>query len=163
MAEAEASAPPPTVLVDPQDPLPESNWLWRRVFVFAVTGILLAMLWIKIDIVGDVALKGSETAIAGLIAILKLMVYLVGLSMLLYIAGASMEQITKLIQTGSLFRRGFSTQTVQRAIAADGSIAEAHATSGITTPMAPPPPIPPLPAPPPPPASQPVEEDVAPR
>lgn len=129
MTEAAATAgPPPTV--DAQDPLPEGAWLWRRVFVFGVTVILLALVWAKIDAVSDVARNGSETAIAGLVKLLRLCLILIGALILFYLLAPSAEQLTRLIQTARTLRSGVAIRTQQTATAPDGSTATARSEAG---------------------------------
>ncbi len=119
---AAASGPP--VTVDPQDPLPDPNWLYRRLFVFLTTFALLILFWIKLDIVGDVARGGSETAIAGLVDLLKRVTALIGFLILCYMVAPSAEQITKMIATASAWKKGVSTTSISRASGPDGSAAE---------------------------------------
>lgn len=125
---AAVSGPPATV--DPQDPIPDPNWLYRRLFVFVTTLILLAVFYIKLDIVGDVARGGSETAIKGLVQLLRICLLLIGALILFYMVAPSAEQITKMIATASAWKKGVSTSSTSRATAADGSQAEATTTVG---------------------------------
>lgn len=135
---AAANVAPPSA--DAQDPLPESNWLWRRVFIFALAAGLLALVWLKVDTVGDVALTGSETAIAGLVRLLKLCLYLIGMLILFYLLAPSAEQLVKLIQTAKSLRSGVSFTSTARAAGPEG-FAENTTTAGV----APPPPAEPAP------------------
>ena len=116
----EATAGPPP-RVDVQDPLPESKWFWRRLFVFSVTLVLLALLWDKVDAVSDVARAGSETAIDGLVAILKSCIVLIGMLILFYLLAPSAEQLTKLIQTARVLKLGGSITNEAKAKSADGA------------------------------------------
>lgn len=91
---------------DAQDPLPESNWLWRRVFVFGLTIGLLILVYLKIDSVADVARMGSKEAIEGLVKLLRICLWLIGGLVLFYMLAPSAEQLVKLIQTAKSLRDG---------------------------------------------------------
>lgn len=125
---AAAATPPPTA--DPQDPLPESNWLWRRAFIFLITIALLAGVWFKVDDLSVVALIQNETAIKGLITILKWALSLIGVMVLLYLVAPSAEQVAKMLATLSAWKSGISTLSTSRAVAPDGSMAEATTSAG---------------------------------
>lgn len=125
---AAASAPPPTA--DPQDPLPESNWVWRRIFVFIVLAALLAGAWFKVDTLGQVALAGNESAVLGLIAIIKWALALAGTLMMFYLVSPSAEQVVKMLATLSAWKSGVSTTSTSRAVSPDGSMAEASTSAG---------------------------------
>ena len=136
---AARGAPPPTA--DPQDPLPESNWFWRRTFIFLVLASLLAGAWFKVDIVGQVALRNGQTspdAILGLISIIKWALALSGILMLFYLVSPSAEQVVKMLATLSAWRAGVSTTSTSRATAPDGSMAEATTSAGKAPGIAPP-------------------------
>jgi Na+/H+ antiporter NhaD/arsenite permease-like protein len=105
---AATAAPPQTVVADPQDPLPESNWFWRRVFVGVICGTILALVWFYTDALAEVA-KGrsdaSNNAVDALESLLKLALYLLGLVIMLYLIapsdGSTAEATTKAGMTGA--------------------------------------------------------------
>lgn len=68
--------------------LPETNWLWRRVFTFALTAAMLLYAW---------RLSERVTDIATLRMALRYAFALLALLALLYLAGASTEAITRLL------------------------------------------------------------------
>jgi len=131
---AAAAAPPPTA--DPTAPLPESNWLWRRVFVFASAGILFAFKWWYAGALGNIALSTSPNtprqavldAVHGLVGTIQRDQYTFGLLALLYLAAATTEQITHLVQSAGVLKGGFLSRS--SATAADGSTAIAGVASG---------------------------------
>lgn len=92
--------------IDAQDPLPESNWFWRRVFVFGLAAGLLLLVYMKIDSVADVARQGSREAIEGLVKLLRICLWLIGGLILFYMLAPSAEQLVKLIQTAKSLRDG---------------------------------------------------------
>lgn len=126
-----ASAPP--VTVDPQDPLPESNWKWRRLFIFALCAVLLGGVYWYVDTLADAALLLNETAIKGLITLLKMALYLVGLLVILYLIAPSAEQAGKWIATLSAWRSGVTTTSTSSASSPAGS-ASATTTATPTAP-----------------------------
>lgn len=90
---AGAMTAPPTVVTksvsfDQPSDLPESNWLWRRVFIFAFTGSVLCFDW-------QVIAKAKDEATLRLLA--ELNCGLAALAIMLYIAGASSENIVRLV------------------------------------------------------------------
>lgn len=101
--------------IDPQDPLPESAWTWRRTFVFLTSIILLGILWENLSEIGEVAKAsagGSETAIAGQVVITKYVLGAFALNQLFYLVAPSAEQITRIIQAANAMKAGVRfTQT----------------------------------------------------
>lgn len=110
-----------TSLPDPQDPLPEANWLWRRVFVFVALalafGILIGLGWAVNRIVSNVvgridsmdAVNVAQITVVALNVILKmftLMFYTVIVVVTYYMVAPSAEQITKMLQTARLLKAG---------------------------------------------------------
>lgn len=95
-----------TALPDPQDPLPEANWLWRRVFIFAVTSAVLYLVYGSVDRLGAVAVVKPEIGIAAFVSIVKLLVFTINVMALFYMVAPSAEQITKMIKTASLLKSG---------------------------------------------------------
>lgn len=150
---AVTAGPPPTA--DPQDPLPESSWFWRRVFVFlfgliAVIGVAV-VLWMlftlgnatlelvaKLSGPRDVrALDQSFEAVGAVILALyklgswSMIVLLVG--HILYLIAPSAEQAAKMMATVSAWRGGISTSTTSRATGPEGT-AETTTTTGKAAP-----------------------------
>jgi hypothetical protein len=128
---------PPATRVDLQDPLPESNWFWRRVFCFFVTGVLLFFMWGLVDRVGKVAVVEPRAGIPALVVICKWTMAFACTVVTYYLLAPSAEQITKVIKTASLLKAG--VQIASRAIERPGRH-ERTQTVGL-------PPAPPLPSP----------------
>ena len=137
---AAAATPPPTA--DPTAPLPESNWLWRRVFVFVASLILFGFKWWYAGALGNIALSTNPNtprqaildSVHGLVGTIQRDQYLFGLLALLYLAAATTEQITHLVQSAGVLKGGF----LSRSTATDdkGNVATATVAAG---PAAPPP------------------------
>lgn len=139
------------MLSNPQDPLPEANWLWRRVFIFAVTSATLFFVYGSVDRLGAVAVVKPEIGIPAFVSIVKLLVVTINIMALFYMVAPSAEQITKMIKTASLLKSGVQIASRARLDTAERS-EETTATVGV-------PPAPPVPAE----ATSESEEDFAPR
>ena len=111
----------PRALPDPQDPLPEANWFWRRVFVFvalaASFGILIGLGLATNRIVSNIvnridsmdAVNVAQITVVALHVIQQmftLMFYTVIVIVTYYMVAPSAEQITKMLQTARLLKAG---------------------------------------------------------
>jgi hypothetical protein len=161
-APAAAATPPPTA--DPQDPLPESNWVWRRVFVLALAGLSLVAIGIilfmlfglgkaTLDVIARLSaardVKALEDAIGAIGKIIDGLVRLgIGVEgilfalLLAYLIAPSAEQAAKMLATVWAWKGGISTSSTARSTAPDGSSAEATTSAGPATGT----PVPPTPA-----------------
>lgn len=111
MTEMTSSSP---ATVDIQDPLPEANWLWRRVFVYLVTGVILYMVWGAMDRLAASAMLLPERGIPALLALSKWLIAMSGLVVTFYMVAPSAEQIVKMLQTAGLLKAG--VQIAQRVV-----------------------------------------------
>ncbi len=145
--------PATRILGDPQDPLPEANWLWRRVFTFAclaaafivAIGLAIALNRIVGNIVQRIdsmdARNVAQITVVAINAILRmftLMFYVVIVIATYYFIAPSAEQITKMIQTAGLLKHG--VQIATRAVAATPERREETAATIGLPPVAPVPP-----------------------
>lgn len=139
--EGVSAGPPPTA--DPQDPLPESNWTWRRVLVLAGgviqaagLGVILAMLY-SIAKAALAALKADPANAATILlsaieALYNLGWWLIALLILdriLYLVAPSAEQVSKMLLTVSAWRSGVSTALAAR-VATHAGVAETSTVAG---------------------------------
>ncbi|WLJ71144.1 hypothetical protein [Sphingomonas phage Carli] len=119
----------PQPALDIQDPLPEANWLWRRVFTFvaviAIFAILIGLAIATNRIVGNVvgridtmsAVAVAEIAKQALVVIMRmftLMFWALMVTVTYYMIAPSAEQITKMLQTAGLLKAG--VQIAQRSV-----------------------------------------------
>jgi hypothetical protein len=82
-------------------PVPENNWLWRRVFVFACTAVFCAHIWWLSSRTDDVqTLRETIRNDQGLIFLYAL----------LYLAGASAEAIGRIVAAIRTSRKETVTQ-----------------------------------------------------
>ncbi len=102
-----------SISFDPQDPLPESNWLWRRVFVFVVTGAILWMLWGAINRLGASALVNPTRGVDALMTLCKWLIGFDAMIATYYMVAPSAEQITKAIQIAKSWRHGVEVGAVR--------------------------------------------------
>lgn len=96
----------PKAEVDLQDPLPESSWFWRRVFVFTTTAAVLWMLWGAIDRLGTVAVSAPHLGVPALLSLCKWILGFSGMMATYYMVAPSAEQIVKMLKTAALLRSG---------------------------------------------------------
>jgi hypothetical protein len=132
---AEVTSDPPSVTLDAQDPLPESNWFFRRWFVFVCTaaqGIAVAVILTMLYQIGQMAFdaKGMNEllAIAGMLHNLALwIISLTIIDRILYMIAPSAEQAALIIQTVKGALGGVSFRKTQTATSTPGG------TTGTTT------------------------------
>jgi len=93
---------------DPQDPLPESNWLWRRVFIYSTMVVLLVglgwIVWGMTDALLEIV-KGDADATATVNALRDVAYYAIGFAAWLatiYTIAPSGEQVAKMVQAVKL-------------------------------------------------------------
>lgn len=97
---AATTADPATARVDVQDPLPETNWFWRRVYTFVLSLISVGMIWYGLEAV---------TTAGDMDSVYRITRYMIGVHVLLityYMVAPSAEQIVKLIQAAKLLQAG---------------------------------------------------------
>lgn len=137
---AAAASPPPTA--DPQDPLPESNWKWRRIFIFLSSGIAVAgvaaVLWmlfavVKNDLEGRQDVRTTLSTVEALYNLGWWILILLLVDRVLYLIAPSAEQAAKMLATVSAWKSGISTASAARSSAPDGSTAEASTHAGPAT------------------------------
>lgn len=164
-----ADAGPPAVVMDPQDALPESDWFWRRVFVYLVlllatvsAGVVLYMLYTlgatTLELVAklagprdvralDQALETVGQVVHALYRLGFWSLILIMLMVTLYLIAPSAEQFGKWMATVSAWKGGISTTSTTRSVSPDGGTAEATTSAGPAAPT-PAPARPAAPAPP---------------
>lgn len=150
----------PRVLADPQDPLPEASWLWRRVFTFVVLGVAFLILIglatatnrIVGNVVGRIASMDAHNvaqitivALNTMLDMFKMMFYIALVAITYYMVAPSAEQIVKVIQTAGLLKSGVSIASRASFMGADGRREDTAAT--VSLPPQPQPAVPPVPAP----------------
>lgn len=124
---AASAGPPPTA--DVQDPLPESTWFWRRVFVFVVTAFACWQTHRAIDRLADIAVVNPAIGVPAFVDLLHWLLFLVILMVTYYLVAPSAEQITRMIQTARALREGVVFSSAAK-VAAPGGMAETTLTAG---------------------------------
>lgn len=122
-----SAGPPPSA--DPQDPMPEGRWLFRRILTFAITAVVLAILCYIARAVHDLGATQPAAALDALYGMFRLMVWLLGLVLTYYLVAPSAEQITKLVQVGAALRSGVVFASAAKARSAEGE-SSASSTAG---------------------------------
>lgn len=135
----------PKALADPQDPLPEANWLWRRVFTFvALAACFVLLMWlgysigrIVSNVVGRIDTMDSATvgkitiaALNTILTMFRLLFWIVIVVTTYYMVAPSAEQITKMIQTAGLLKHGIQIASRAKFEGPDGQREETQATVG---------------------------------
>lgn len=122
MTEVSAGPPPE---VDSQDPLPEAQWFWRRVFIFALTTVAVIGCFVLINHIAILA----RTDTGGIEALTKIsgwILLLLWFVVTYYLIAPSAEQVTRIVQTAGLLKSGIGFSSEKKAVAPDGSAAVAR-------------------------------------
>ncbi|HEX8224461.1 MAG TPA: hypothetical protein VF605_11655 [Allosphingosinicella sp.] len=137
---AVTAGPPPTA--DPQDPLPESNWLYRRILIFAGVASCAIGLGIIIAIFHGIATRalasadsanGAQITLHAIEALYNLgfwLVIIVLVNLTLYLIAPSAEQATKMLATVQALKGGV-TFASRSAIATPTARAETASIAGV--------------------------------
>lgn len=111
--------------IDVQDPLPETNWFWRRVYTFALSLISVAFIWFGLEALNQMREPQLVYSVTR---------YMIGVHVLLitfYMLAPSAEQMVKLIQSAKLLHAG--VPITRRAVAEtpQGGRTEVETTAGV--------------------------------
>lgn len=112
--------------VDVQDPLPETNWLWRRSYTFALSLISLAFVWF-----GAEAMYSLNRPLE-LFKITEYMIWILGFLILCYMVAPSAEQIVKLVQVAGIIKAGVPVTHTAVAETPDGRSEVTTTAGGVT-------------------------------
>lgn len=116
---------PATGCVDLQDPLPETNWFWRRVYTFALSLISVAFIWFGLEALNTM----REPDL-----VYRITRYMIGVHVLLitfYMLAPSAEQIVKLFQAAKLLHAGIPITRSAVIETPQGSRTEVVTTTGV--------------------------------
>jgi hypothetical protein len=98
------SAPPSAaVTMDPQNPLPEASFMWRRVFAAVIAGNTLVFVWF----VAAWLVGGQQWD--HLYSLTKLLIYGAGLILTYYFVAPSASELTNMLATASLMKHSLTT------------------------------------------------------
>jgi hypothetical protein len=93
--------------IDPQDPLPDASWVFRRIMAF---GLVAATVLGQLYVAWRLASLGSELksadALAHMLEISKIFAVELLVVVTYYMVAPSAEQIVKIIQVASMLKRG---------------------------------------------------------
>lgn len=121
---AAATVDPATSRVDVQDPLPETNWFWRRVYTFALSLISVAFIWFGLE-----ALNNMQDADS----VYRITRYMIGVHVLLityYMLAPSAEQLVKLVQAAKLLQSGVTVRRSASVETPQGGRTEVETSAG---------------------------------
>lgn len=120
----QVTANPATARVDVQDPLPETNWLWRRLFTFIFALISVVLITYALQ-----SLHQMQDADK----VYRMGRYMIGVHVLLmtyYMLAPSAEQMVKLIQSARLIREGATISRTAAVETPEGARTEVSTTAG---------------------------------
>lgn len=103
------TAPPAQVTVDPQNPLPEPSFFWRRVLAIIVTVAVLLMTWHNLEALHD--LKDARD----LLALSKWVLALDALVLTYYFIAPSAAELTAMVQSAKIIRGGMTLAAAPQA------------------------------------------------
>lgn len=114
------SAPPAAaVTVDPQNPLPEPSFFWRRVLTFIVSIALLGIAWHNAIQLHDLGVSRD------LLTFAKWCIALNGFVLLCYFIGPSAAELVNMIQSAKIIR-----SSISMAASADKNATDATISAG---------------------------------
>lgn len=90
--------------IDPQDPLPEPTWLWRRVYVYGVSIVFLALVSVAVDRLSKIAIDVPGQGVDALLSVIQWLLAALICVITYYLVAPSAEQIVKMIQAARLRR-----------------------------------------------------------
>jgi hypothetical protein len=142
--QASVTAGPP-LTADPQDPLPESNWFYRRLLTFS--GIALCALGLAIILailyrLATLAALSPDTPNATQVQLHTIealynlgfwLVIIILVNLTLYMIAPSAEQATKMLATVSALKGGVAFSS-RAAVATPSSRAETSSSAGLAAP-----------------------------
>jgi hypothetical protein len=129
---AEASTPPVTVQVDPQNPLGESNWLFRRILMFVRSAVVIGIVAACVYAIASLGAKEPVTAIKGLVTVIQWLLVLMMIDTVLYLVAPSAEELLSSLIKLSAFIKvpGFTINQTATATAPGGAQASTTASAG---------------------------------
>lgn len=135
-----------TIIVDPQDPLPEPTWGWRRFYVYVVTVVILVLVWLGVTRLAEAAMMDPSLGIAALLDAVKWLIASLICVITYYLIAPSAEQIVKMIQAARIKRVTVEAEkdVATSSVAQDAATAQAQLDLG-TSPSATPPKVAPTP------------------
>lgn len=92
------SAPPQQVTIDPQNPLPEPSFLWRRVLTMVVSTALLGIAWHNAIQLHDLGVSKH------LLTFAQWCIALNGFVLLCYFVGPSATEIINMVQSARIIK-----------------------------------------------------------
>ena len=120
---AQSGDTPATARVDVQDPLPETDWFWRRTYTFVFTLISTAFIWYGLEALWN--LKQPES----IYFVTRYMIFVHVMLITYYMVAPSAEQIIKIVQAAKIIRSGIP-MTRSASVETEGTRTEVTTTAG---------------------------------
>lgn len=119
------SAPPAaSVTIDPQNPLPEASFTWRRIITICVCATMLALDWYLATKLHDLGVSSD------LLTFAKWNIVFNGLVLTYYFVAPSAAELTNIVQSASIIRHSLTTAAETAANRAESGQASRFAGSG---------------------------------
>jgi hypothetical protein len=134
---AEAKNNDSTVTADPQDPLPESNWLHRRILAYGAFIAVSAFLGFGLAIIATVASANPEAALHALIVLSIAVLVAERVGLVLYMTAPSAEQFGKMLQIVEALKAGVTFRTTETASATGAAASTTTTAQGAPQPLEP--------------------------
>ena len=115
-------APPAAVTVDPQNPLPEPSFKWRRLFAAAISANALVFVWFS-----AAWLVGGQQW-DHLYSLTKLMIFGAGVILTYYFVAPSAAELTSMIQSAGVLKHSISLAAEKAPQAAPAALTARFAT-----------------------------------
>lgn len=96
------TAPPKQVEIDPQNPLPEPSFFWRRWIAIVVTAVSLFFIWNILEALHDLGHADNLLTLAQWVIVFS------GLILTYYFIAPSAAELTSMIQSASIIKKSLT-------------------------------------------------------
>lgn len=127
--EAQTTAAAPPAEASLQDPLPESTWFWRRVFIFGTTTVLIIGVWVMVQTMVNIADGNPELVVGSFVKIIGWLLLYGWFNSTYYLVAPSAEHVTRMWGMVTSLKSGAVFQS-RAAAHSPGGNAESSASAG---------------------------------
>jgi hypothetical protein len=127
---ASAQVPPASAVL--HDPLPESTWGWRRLYIWAILTVSVVGIALMVQSIRDLASSNPDLAVVALKRIIGWVLILDWCTTTYYLIAPTGEQVTRWVQTASMLKNGVSIGASALVRGSDGSTAQTSTVAGPT-------------------------------
>lgn len=112
------------------DPLPEATWGWRRSFIFVLTTVSVAGIWLMVQSIRDVTAANPDLAVGAFVKIIGWVLMFDWCIATYYLVAPTGEQITRWVQTAGMLKSGVQLATSAAVRGIEGSSAQTTTVAG---------------------------------